>query len=661
MDKIKFCVLLTGAVASVSTAARAEADYRIRAAEMTKVRVTSGFWFDRMETNRVMTLRSCFAKCNETPRIANFTNAANRAIGTFGGIPFDDSDVFKVMEGAAYVYAAHPDPELMKYMTWLIGEIAKAQEPDGYLYTARTLGYGVLNWSKRGGNWCIGMMGPTRWSNLSASHELYNPGHMIEAAVAWYNVTGHDDFLKVAVKSADLMCRTFGNAPTQLKLTSGHQEIELALCKLYRATGDRRYLEQAKFFLDMRGNQAVRGTTWGVGNQDHLPVVQQDEAVGHAVRAGYMYSGMADVAALTGDSSYVTAIDKLWQNVVGKKLHLTGGIGAHASWKHPKWGGAGECFGGDYDLPNDWKVTYLETCAAIANALWNQRLFLTKGESKYVDVLERTIHNGFPSGISLTGDRFFYPNPLACTGGYERVAWFGCSCCPVNDVRFIPQVPSFAFASKGSTVYWNLFMEGEAEIAGAKFAVKTSYPWSGHVELKVISINPQLSTLNPQLSTLKVRIPGWACGKPVPSDLYVQTEPSSFMEVSIAVNGLALNGCPGEDGYVAIGREWKVGDVVTLDLPMPVKRIRANAKVKDDVGRLAVEKGPILYCAEGVDNPSGAYAAKLPANATFTETTVQVGDKTFPALKASTGLVLVPYCIWDNRKPGNDMQVWFQE
>ena len=644
-------------VAAACAAGAQSADYPLQAADKTAVKVTGGFWFDRIETNRLVTLKTDFAKCNETPRIANFTNAANRAIGSFGGIPFDDSDVFKVMEGAAYVYAQTKDAELKKYMDWFIGEVARAQEPDGYLYTARTLGFNVQHWGDAKRPWEASMMGPTRWSNLEGSHELYNQGHMIEAAVAWFEATGERNFLDVAVRSADLMCRTFGPGKTQLKQTSGHQEIELALCKLYRVTKERKYLDLAKFFLDMRGRKDVR-KTFGAAAQDHIPICEQKEAVGHAVRAGYMYSGMADVAALTGDKGYVAAINRLWENVVRRKISLNGGIGTRSEMEHREFGHLGETFSYDYDIVNDFPWTYNETCATIANVLWNQRMFLANGETKYVDVMERSLYNGFLSGVSLSGDKFFYPNPLATKGGYKRSKWFGTSCCPVNDVRFIPQVPSFAYATDGKgTLYWNLFMEGEAEIAGVKLSCKTDYPWGGKAVLTLNRLTAQpLNRL-----TLKVRIPGWAKGQPVPSDLYVQTAPSGVMEVSVAVNGKAVNAVPGKDGYLAVNREWKVGDTVDLNLPMPVKRIRAHEKVEADKGRLAVERGPIVYCAEGCDNGGKAYGATLPADATFTDDTIRIGDKTFPALKASNGLKLIPYCLWGNRQPGNELQVWFKE
>jgi DUF1680 family protein len=609
-------------------------DYPIRSVEMSKVKVTGGFWLPRIETNRLVTLKTDFAKCNETPRIANFTNCAARAKGLkFGGIFFDDSDVYKVMEGAAYIYATSKDPELKKYMDWLISQVGRAQEADGYLYTARTLG----------GHKSI--EGTARWEALFFSHELYNVGHMYEAAVAWYQATGERNFLDIAIKNADLICRTFGPGKGLLKLTSGHQEIELALCKLYRVTGEQKYLDMAKFFIDMRGAKQHR-QTWGVSVQDHAPVLEQTEALGHAVRAGYMYAGMADIAALTGEQAYIAAIDRLWENVVGRKLHLSGGIGAGKKTFHPKWGAAQESFGVDYELPNE--TAYLETCAAIANALWNQRMFLWKGEAKFVDVIERILYNGFLSGISLSGDTFFYENPLAATAKrqYKRAKWFGCSCCPVNDVRFIPQIPTFAYATDGKDVFVNLFMESEADINGVNVKVETRYPWSGTVKVKIAPDVPG------RTFKVKVRVPGWARGKPVPSDLYTQTQPATFAYAG-----------PGrlENGYLVFEKAWRKGDTFTVDFPMPVKRVRAHANVAANKGRLAVERGPIMYCAEGADNPGGAFDARLPATATFADTSITIGDRTFPALKASNGLVLIPYFAWNHRQVGNDMQVWLKE
>lgn len=625
-------------------AAYADGDYPIKMVAMDKVRATDGFWFDRIETNRTVTLSSNWRKCNETPRIANFTNAANRVVGKFGGIPFDDSDVYKVMEGTAYILAAHPDPELERYMDWLIGQIAKAQEPDGYLYTARTLGYGVAYQLEKGVP--HGMLGTSRWSRIDVGHELYNVGHMYEAAVAWYLTTGKRNFLNVAIRSADLIDRVFGPSPTQLKNAPGHEEIELALTKLYRVTGERRYLNLAKHFIEMRGRSAkvVDGVPAGPDGkpvaafgspgstiQNHMPAVLQQEAVGHSVRATYLYCGMADVAAITGDQAYLAAIDRLWENVVGKKMHLTGGVGSY-----PQWEGFGEA----YYLPNDYKVTYLETCAAIGNALWNERMFRFHGDVKYADVLERIIYNGFLSGISLSGDEFFYPNPLASKGGYKRSKWFGCSCCPVNDVRFIPQIPSFAYATDGKNIWVNLFMSSEAEVNGVKLRVKTDYPWSGKVSIAVAPKNAG------DRFALKVRVPGWARGKPVPSDLYAQIKAENF-------------DCP-DDGYLVFDRAWGASKTIEVDFPMPVKLIKAHAKVVDDRGKVAVERGPIVYCAEGFDNAGKAYSAVLPEDVTFEDDFIVIGDKRFPALKASNGVKLIPYFLWGNREPGNDMQVWFK-
>ena len=626
--------------------ASAANDYPFQPAPLSRVGFLDGFWLPRAETNRLVTVWADFRKSEETGRISNFARAGKLEPGPFKGIPFDDSDVYKIVEGAAYTLATHPDPKLDAYLDGLIAKIAAAQEPDGYLYTARTLGF------------TNGMTGPARWSNMGASHELYNVGHLYEAAAAHYAVTGKRALLDVACKSADLLARTFGPGD-KAKSTSGHEEVEIGLCRLYRATGERRYLDLAKFFIDMRGRQDLR-KLYGAYNQDHLPVLQQTEAVGHAVRAGYLYAGMADVAALTGDKSYIDAIGALWENVVSKKLHLNGGIGA----RH-----AGEAFGDNYELPNE--SAYLETCAAIANALWNQRMFLLHGDAKYIDVLERVIYNGFLSGISLSGDEFFYPNPLASRGGYARSKWFGCSCCPVNIVRFIPQIASFAYAQRGAALYVNLFIASRADLktpAGEVTLTQTTgYPWTGDVRLAVAPAQDGAAF------ALKLRIPGWAVGRPVPSDLYTQAEPGSLKDVAVAVNGqpvpLVL-----DKGYVTVERAWRAGDAVTLAFAMPVRRIQAHPAVKDDAGRLAVERGPLVYCAESADNDGHALNLALPAASAFAETSVDILGHRMVAL-AAQGLsvtadlrgnrstlpavaTLIPYFAWCHRG-AKEMQVWF--
>ena len=638
-----FFALTFAASAGITLAA---SDYPYQPVPLNQVAILDGFWLPRFETNRLVTVWADFTKSEETGRISNFARAGKLEDGPFKGIPFDDSDVFKIVEGASYTLATHPDPKLEAYLDALIAKMAASQEPDGYLYTARTLGF------------TNGMTGPVRWSNMGASHELYNIGHLYEAAAAHYAVTGKHTLLDVACKSADLIDKTFGPGD-KIKSTSGHEEIEIGLCKLYRATGERRYLNLAKFFIDMRGRQDLR-KIYGAYNQDHIPVVEQTEAVGHAVRAGYLYAGMADVAALTGDKSYIDAIGKLWENVVSKKMHLNGGIGA----RHQ-----GEAFGDNYELPNE--SAYLETCAAIANALWNQRMFLLHGDAKYIDVLERVIYNGFLSGIAISGDEFFYPNPLASYGGYKRSKWFGCSCCPVNIVRFIPQFGQFAYAQRDATVYVNLFIASSAKLTTPAGDVtvtqKTAYPWNGDVRIEVAPAKDGLAF------PLKIRVPGWAIGAPVPSDLYTQTLPGSLKDVDIAVNGrsvpLAL-----DRGYVTIDRSWRAGDAVTLAFAMPVRRIQANPAVKDDSGRLAVERGPLVYCAESADNAGHALNLVVSADAAFTQGSVNVLGHELVSLKVPAQSVtadlrgkrstqpvtatLIPYFAWCHRG-AEEMQVWF--
>lgn len=648
-------------------------DYPFRPADMTNVSIQAGFWLPRFETNRLVTVWADFEK-SELARIPNFKNAAARNWGTFKGIPFDDSDVFKIIEGAAYTLSTHPDSRLEKYLDELIAVIAEAQEPDGYLYTARTLGF---HYGEKNGKVQFGMMGPTRWSNTPSSHELYNIGHMYEAAVAYYEVTGKRTLLDVAIKSADLVDRVFGPGKTQLKAVPGHEEIELALVKLFRATGETRYLKLARHFLDQRGaatgdkrvadiftqsGDLVKNDEMsmpGAYCQNHVPVIQQREAVGHAVRAGYLYCGMADIAALTGNKDYVKAIDALWENVVQKKLHLNGSIGARRK---------GEAFGRNYELPN--REAYLETCAGIANALWNQRMFLLHGDSKYIDVLERVIYNGFLSGISLGGDEFFYPNPQASTGGYKRSKWFGCSCCPVNVVRFIPQIAQFAYATRGNSAYVNLFVASDAKLQLAegtvKLAQKTDYPWSG---TSVLTVAPAHEG---QTFALHVRVPGWCVGRPVPSNLYVQTVPGSLEDFSVKINGEVIAFSP-QKGYCVIERSWKTGDRVEIGVNMPVRRIKAHDAVESDRGSLAVERGPILYCAEGVDNGGRVLDKSIAGDAVFTETTCNILGNVYPAftvpslqlrkgVRASREipctLKLVPYFAWCHRGAG-EMQVFF--
>ena len=631
------------AFAASAGAATSPKDYPIQPVPFTAVHVQDSFWSPRMETNRAVTIWYDFQRCEETGRIDNFAKAGGLMKGEFKGIPFDDSDVYKVIEGAAYSLALAPDPKLDKYLDDLIAKIAAAQEPDGYLYTARRL-FPPEKMPR--------MSGKTRWSSLAGSHELYNVGHLYEAAAAHFQATGKRSLLDVATKNADMLCKTFGPGPDQLKEPPGHQEIEIGLCKLYRVTGQQRYLNLAKFYVELRGREGTHKLR-GPNQQDHKPIYKQDEAVGHAVRAAYYYAGVADVAALTGDKKLIAAIDRLWENVVSKKLYLTGGIG---STRH------GEAFGANYELPN--KTAYNETCAAIANALWNERMFLLHGDAKYLDVLERIIYNGFLSGVALTGREFFYPNPLASDARYKRSPWFGCACCPVNVARFLPELPGFIYATRGGEVFVNLFAGGTAKLKPGKTAVElrqqTRYPWDGKVTLTVTPEKKAAFTLN-------IRIPGWARNAPVPSDLYSYTPVGAVSDRDLTPT-LKLNGQPIafklKKGFAQINRTWQTGDTVELELPMPVRRVIAHPAVKEDVDKFAVERGPLVYCAEGADN-DGKVLARVPGEAVWFETQERRnlfgGIVTIKVVPQGNGdaLTLIPNCLWENRGP-NEMTVWFR-
>ncbi len=556
-------------------------DYPVKPVPFTAVHMDDSFWAPKIETNRKVTIPFAFEKCETTGRVANFIRAAEtlRGVpndGKLPGYPFDDTDIYKVIEGASYTLSVYPDPKLEAYVDGLITKIAAAQEPDGYIYTARTINPTAPHkWS-----------GAERWQLEEVnSHELYDLGHLYEAAVAYYQATGKRSLLDIALKSADLLDRTFG--PGKKAIWPGHQITEMGLVKLYRVTGQEKYLRLAKFMLDVRGQGPQGGREY---NQSQEPVVDQTEAVGHAVRATYMYSGMADVAAMTGDASYVKAIDRIWENVVGKKLYVTGGIGAT---------GAGEAFGKNYELPN--LTAYNETCASVGNDFWNERLFLLHGDAKYVDVLERTLYNGLISGVSLDGKLFFYPNPLESAGHYGRSPWFGVACCPGNITRFMASVPGYVYAQAGDTLYVNLYAGNRADIKmdnGRTIQVtqETRYPWGGAVK---ITVNPD----QPANFDVKMRIPGWARNEPVPSDLYRFAEETNHA-ASVRVNGRAV-AMQLDKGYASLDRAWKKGDVIELNLPMPVRRVLANEQVAADRDRVAIQRGPIVYAAEWVDNPGG--------------------------------------------------------
>ena len=658
MKKIFLAIWAIGSLCACETIEE-KVDYTYKEVPFTDVHFTDNFWLPRIETIRNVTVPFAFRKCEETHRIDNFAVAAGIKEGKFNSpYPFDDSDVYKIMEGASYLLAVKEDNGLDAYMDSLISLIGAAQEPDGYLYTTRTIGGSSIHpWA-----------GKKRWENeRDNSHELYNVGHMYEAAVAHYQATGKRDFLDIAIKSADLLCNTFGPEEGKLTGAPGHQEVEIGLVKLYRATGDRRYLDLSKFFLDARGkydkydrnskDQFRSGAYW----QDHKAVIDQDEAVGHAVRAAYMYSAMTDVAALRNEQTYRVAVDNLWDNVTGKKMYITGGIG---STRH------GEAFGKNYELPNS--TAYCETCASIANCMWNLRMFMLHGDAKYIDVLERSLYNAVLSGISLDGKEFFYPNVLSCDeNGAERSEWFNCSCCPSNLSRFVPSIPGYVYATSDAGVYVNLYGANQAGITlgnGKRIDMsqKTSYPWEGNIEL---TVTPE----SKQEFSIMLRIPGWVDNRPVPSDLYTYMN-ADEKKIVIKINGEVQN-APIEKGYAVLARKWEPGDVIQLTLPMEVHKNKANDKVEADINHLSVERGPIVYCAEFADNngavlnyvlKSGDEFAVSPAPALFDGVNLLKGhvdrvvaDKNYEVIKSvKDSLTLIPYYARSHRGNG-EMTVWF--
>ena len=635
------------------------------------------FWGARLKAAREVTVPLAFSKCESEHRYRNFDMAAYTLchpghaglqtpewdVSKVMGLPFDDTDVYKTIEGASYLLQAYPDNKLKAYIDSVLNIVGAAQEPDGYLYTARTINPSHPHkWS-----------GTKRWAKEEdLSHELYDLGHMVDAACAHFQATGSRKFLDIACRYADCVCREVGAGSGQAMVVPGHQIAEMALARLYTLTGERRYLDEAKYMLDYRGKTHIRQEY----SQSHKPILEQTEAVGHAVRAGYMYAGIADIAALTHDSAYIKVIDRIWQNIYGKKVYLTGGVGA----RH--WG---EAFGDNYELPN--KTAYNETCAAISMVYLNERMFLLHGDSRYIDCLERTLYNGVISGMSMDGGRFFYPNPLASDGKYAfnadntttRQPWFGCACCPSNLCRFIPSVPGYLYGVRGSDIYVNLFAANRSTVSvGGNNVVieeKTDYPWNGDIQLRVVkSVAKGVN--------LMVRIPGWVRNSPVPSDLYSYSDTERPTYV-VTLNGKRVDAdVDANRGYMPV-KGVRKGDVIRVHLDMPVRTVVADSHVSADRGRVAVERGPLVYCAEAADNQGAqvlrAVMAKKPS---FTvvdnyqiQNTESEGAPSF-TVKAITAdgqlledtadgvdvkdhkLTLIPYYAWNHRGAG-EMNVWF--
>ena len=654
----------------------AQSGYPYTQVPFTSVKITPNtFWGDRIQAAREVTIPLAFSKCESEHRYKNFEMAAYTLqhpghaglqtpewdVSKFMGFSFDDTDVYKTIEGASYVLQTFPDEKLKAYIDSVLDVVAAAQEPDGYLYTARTINPAHPH------QWA----GKKRWETEDfLSHELYNLGHMVDAACAHYQATGSTKFLNIAKRYADCVIKEVGPNAGQACIVPGHQIAEMALARLYVITGEKKYLDEAKFLLDYRGKTGRKD----IYSQSDIPVVKQKEAWGHAVRAGYMYAGMADVAALLGDSSYIKAIDTIYENIVSRKYYLTGGVGA----RHQ-----GEAFGADYELPN--LTAYNETCAAISMVYLFERMFLLHGDAKYIDCLERTLYNGVISGMSVDGGKFFYPNPLSSDGHYRfnadntmtRQPWFGCACCPSNLSRFIPSMPGYMYGIKGSNLYVNLFAANTAtiQVDGKDVTLEeaTNYPWDGDISIKVLKNKAKAFNM-------LIRIPGWVLNEVVPSDLYTFSD-DIFSTYEVTVNGQRVDG-ELQNGYLVINRNWKKGDVVNIHFDMPVRTVVANPRVADDRGRIAVERGPLVYCAEWADNEGvNPHHLLLPRQPKFevmpaysilnTEGNNKYFDVTAIATQAQdvhvdrdgriaakdVSVKLIPYYAWNHRGAGK-MDVW---
>jgi hypothetical protein len=613
--------------------------YQLEPVDIQHVKVTDAFWLPIIKRVQEKTIAYAIAKCEEEGRMDNFLIAGGKMEGKVKGVmPFDDTDVYKIIEGASNSLISAPNEKLESLLDSLVGIIKVGQEADGYLTTWRT-----INPAEPPATWVEVKQGK-RWESLFMSHELYNAGHLYEAAAVHYKATGKRNFLDIALKNADLIVKTFGEGEHKISAVPGHQIIETGLIKLYQITGKEEYITLAKYFLDNRGNPENH-ELFGPYSQDHVPVVDQDEVVGHAVRAMYMYAAMTDIAAIQNDSLYSAAVYKLWDNMVNKKIYVTGGIGA----KHE-----GEAFGENYELPN--LTAYNETCAAIGDVYWNHRLHNLKGDVKYFDIIERTLYNGLISGLSLDGQKFFYPNALESDGKYEfnqgactRKDWFDCSCCPTNVIRFIPSMPGLIYSKGKNTVYVNLYASSNADIdlngESVKVSQETAYAWNGKVNLNVEADSE---------ITVKFRVPGWSRNEVLPGNLY--TYANTFNEQpSLFINNEKID-VPIQDGYFEITRNWNAHDNIEINFPMKVRTVKASDKVEEDKGKLSLEYGPLVYAVEEVDNPK-FNTISVSSNDEFTvqKEPILEGVNTITNDKFKA----IPYYAWSNRGI-NKMKVWIE-
>ncbi len=586
----------------------------LRPQEMSKVRIHSEFWKNKITVNHKSTIAACIRNCENTERINNFKRAAGTMEGGFQGYYFDDSDVYKVLEGIAYTLAVEPDPELEKKADQWIDLICSAQQEDGYLVC-----YFIL-----------GTNGETRWTDMER-HEDYCLGHMIEAAIAYKHAVGKDRFYRTAVRFADHFCDQVGEG--KKNWVPGHQEIELALVKLYHESGDAKYLRQAQWLLEQRGKGHGRGTNiwenWGADYaQDHMPVSEMRDITGHAVRAMYMYAGMCGVVKETGNAQYLRSLDNLWKSVVQRNMYLTGGIGSTRE---------NEGFTEDYDLPND--TAYCESCASIGMIIWNQRMNDLYGEAKYADVVERELYNGAISGVSLDGTKFFYVNPLESDGNHHRVEWYGCSCCPTQISRFIPSIGQYIYSVGSDGIYINQYIASETEVTVGETKVRvlqeTRYPWDNVCDIRI-------STKEGGSFLLNLRIPEW-CGR-----------------YRVFINGEAYEEPFAENGYMKLLRDWEGETGIRLVFDMPVRFVRAHPFVVQDRGRLAVMRGPVVYCAEQADNETGLDEIAISPDMEAALVKSGLGIDNIVLRDGDRQYTFLPYFAWDNRQPGK-MKVWIRQ